>query len=372
MADVLFVAPDLSPGGVGRCVMFITDALPEEGIDTALFLLRRFRGEFKVRNPSVTYALPETPGPWRFRSALPLAFWRLLIHLRNDPPALVCSHGLLCNLLVALASMLSVRKYATVAIEHNSPAAHYSGSAVQRFKRWLARFSYAKHDLVVGVSQGVVRDLSNMFPSLAGKFRHVYNGIPIEEVRRLASCTPSMPPQPGVLEFVAIGRLDELKDFKTLVEAADLLDDPRIAFVVFGDGPERDALQRQIAASSSRSQVILAGHVSNPFPVLARAYAFVSTSRRESFGNAMVEALCLGVPVIAADCPHGPGEILANGQYGVLFPVGDAGALAAAVRRLVDHEGERDRLAQAAAERAAAFSLEQHRRNVAVLFNPLL
>ncbi|OVZ58494.1 glycosyl transferase [Pigmentiphaga sp. NML080357] len=372
MADVLFVAPDLAPGGVGRCVTFIVDALPQEGLETGLFLLRRFNGEYKIRNAPVTHALPAMPAAWRFRSALPLAFWRLLIHLRNEPPALVCSHGLLCNTLVAVASMLSMRKYATVAVEHNSPWAHYSGSPLQRLKRWLAHFSYSRHDVVVGVSKGVVRDLSTMFPSLAGKFRHVYNGIPVDEVRRLASCAPSTPLQPGVLQFVSIGRLDALKDFKTLVDAAEILDDPRIAFTIFGDGPERKTLQQRIAASSSRSKVTLAGHVSNPFPALARAYAFISTSRRESFGNAMVEALSLGVPVIAADCPHGPAEILANGRYGVLFPVGDATALAAAIRRLIDHRQEHDRLALVAPGRAAAFSLEQHRRNVAALFNPLL
>ncbi|MDX3905549.1 MAG: glycosyltransferase [Pigmentiphaga sp.] len=372
MADVLFVAPDLSPGGVGRCVTFIADALPLEGLETDLFLLRRFSGEYKVSNSNVTHALPVITTPWRFRSALPLAFWRLLIHLRNEPPAVVCSHGLLCNTLVAVASTLSMRRYATVAVEHNSPSVHYSGSALQWMKRWLARYSYARHDLVVGVSKGVVRDLSAMFPSMAGKFRHVYNGIPLDQVRRLASCTRPPAGDPGIFHIVAIGRLDALKDFNTLIEAAEILDDPRIAFTILGDGPERTALQRRISASRSRSKVTLAGYVANPFPVLAHAYAFVSTSRRESFGNAMVEALCLGVPVIAADCPHGPAEILADGRYGMLFPVGDACALAAAVLRLVEDPDQHERLATMAPDRAAEFSLEQHRRSVAALFNPLL
>ena len=84
----------------------------------------------------------------------------------------------------------------------------------------------------------------------------------------------------------------------------------------------------------SRTTVRLAGHIDNPFPTIARAGAFALTSVRESFGNVLVEALCLGVPVISTDCPHGPAEILDAGRYGLLVPVGDAPALAAAVRRL--------------------------------------
>ncbi|GAA4330578.1 glycosyltransferase [Pigmentiphaga soli] len=371
MADVLFVAPDLAPGGVGRCVAFIVDALPGHGLETGLFLLRRHRQAYAVANSRVAHALAGTPPGWRLRASLPLALWRLLRHLRRDPPAVVCSHGLMCNLLVAAARLLSRQRFASVAFEHNSPAVCYSGSALRRAARWAVRLAYPRHSLVVGVSRGVARDLAAMFPALRRKCRHLYNGVPLDEVRRQGAGAGPAPP-PGVLQVVCIGRLDVNKDYATLVEAARLLDDPGIAFTVLGDGPQREALQRQLAARPSRSRVTLAGHADNPFPILARAGLFVSTSLRESFGIALVEALCLGVPVIAADCPHGPAEILAGGRYGVLVPMRDAAALAAAIRRLADDPAERRRLAEEGPARAAAFSLDQHCRNAASLFNPLL
>ena len=132
------------------------------------------------------------------------------------------------------------------------------------------------------------------------------------------------------------------------------------------------ALQRRIEQRPSRTRVTLAGHIDNPFPMLAGAGAFASTSLRESFGNVLVEALCLGVPVISTDCPHGPAEILDAGRYGLLVPVGDAAALADAVRRLADDAEMRQRLAEQGPARADFFSLERHCLNVIALFEPLL
>ena len=78
------------------------------------------------------------------------------------------------------------------------------------------------------------------------------------------------------------------------------------------------------------------GFIDNPFPYLGRADLFVQASRYEGFGMALLEALSLGVPVVATDCPHGPREILANGRYGKLVPVDDIEALAKAMDQTLD------------------------------------
>jgi glycosyltransferase involved in cell wall biosynthesis len=372
MVDVLFIAPDLAPGGVGRCVATIVDTLPQHGLETALFLLRRHAGAHAIANPRLTYGLSGTPTGWRFRAELPWALWRLLRHLSHDPPAVVCAHGLLCNVAVAGMRLLWPSKFASVAFEHNCPAVSYSGSSIRRLKRLLVRLAYPRHDLVVGVSRGVVRDLTALVPAVRRKCRYLYNGIPLDDIRRRSLHYVAAEPAPGVLQVVSIGRLDKTKDHATLIDAAALLDDPRIAFTIVGDGPEMNDLRRRLAARPSRSKVTLAGHMQNPFPILARAGLFVSTSQRESFGIALVEALCLSVPVIACDCPHGPAEILADGVYGVLVPVGDASAVARAIRSLADDPGERSRLSRLGPSRAELFSLERHCSSVADLFHRLL
>ncbi|WP_447920918.1 glycosyltransferase [Achromobacter aegrifaciens] len=371
MPDVLFVAPDLH-GGVGRCVAFIVDALPEQGVDSALFLLRSRIREYPVSNPKVTRALPVNESPAALRLMLPLAFFRLLRQIRRDKPAIVCSHGLLCNMLVIAAKKLLRGKFSTVAFEHSSPAIHYGASRMRRLKCWLVSQTYRRHDAVVGVSRGVKEDLVSMFPPLRGKVHTIYNGVPLDNVRQQGGRPADDAAEPAPYHVVAVGRLEAVKDYATLIDAAALLDDPGIRFTILGEGSEHAALQKRIDESGSRSPVTLAGHIDNPFPVIARAGAFALTSLRESFGNVLVEALCLGVPVISTDCPHGPAEILDSGRYGLLVPVGDAAALAEAVRRLAYDAEMRERLAMQGPERADAFSLERHCRNVIALFRPLM
>ena len=371
MPDVLFVAPDLH-GGVGRCVAFIVDALPEQGVDSALFLLRSRIREYPVSNPKVTRALPVNESPTALRLMLPVAFFKLLMQIRRDQPAIVCSHGLLCNMLVVAAKKLLRGKFATVAFEHSSPAIHYGASRMRRLKCWLVSQTYRRHDAVVGVSRGVKEDLVSMFPPLRGKVHTIYNGVPLENVRTQGGRGGDDPAQPAPYHVVAVGRLEAVKDYATLIDAAALLDDPGIRFTILGEGSEHAALQKRIDERGSRSPVTLAGHIDNPFPVIAGAGAFALTSLRESFGNVLVEALCLGVPVISTDCPHGPAEILDSGRYGLLVPVGDAVALAEAVRRLAYDAEMRERFAEQGPERADAFSLERHCRNVIALFRPLM
>ncbi|CAB3687931.1 D-inositol-3-phosphate glycosyltransferase [Achromobacter pulmonis] len=371
MPDVLFVAPDLH-GGVGRCVAFIADALPERGVEASLFLLRSRNREYPVANPRVTRALPVIESPTALRLRLPLAFARLLAQIRRERPAIVCSHGLLCNMLVVLAKKVLRGDFATVAFEHSSPAIHYGASRMRRLKCWLVSQTYRRHDAVVGVSRGVKEDLVSMFPPLRGKVRTIYNGVPLDDVREQSVGGAAPAPAGAPYHVVAVGRLEAVKDYATLIDAAALLDDPGIRFTILGEGSEHGALQRRIDARPSRSPVTLAGHIDNPFPVIAGAGAFALTSVRESFGNVLVEALCLGVPVISTDCPHGPAEILDAGRYGVLVPVGDAAALAAAVRRLAYDGKMRERLAAEGPARADAFSLERHCRDVIDLFQPLM
>ncbi|WP_313622658.1 glycosyltransferase [Achromobacter sp.] len=371
MPDVLFVAPDLH-GGVGRCVAFIVDALPEQGVDSALFLLRSRNREYPIANPKVTRALPIMESPTKLRLMLPVAFFQLLKQIRRDKPAIVCSHGLLCNMLVVLAKKILRGKFSTVAFEHSSPAIHYGASKMRRLKCWLVSQTYRRHDAVVGVSRGVKEDLVSMFPPLRGKVHTIYNGVPLDNVRRQGAQTHAAADVDSSLQVVAVGRLEAVKDYATLIDAAALLDDPRISFTILGEGSEHAALQKRIDDKPSRSAVTLAGHIDNPFPMIAGAGAFALTSVRESFGNVLVEALCLGVPVISTDCPHGPAEILDAGRYGLLVPVGDAEALAEAVRRLAYDGAMREKLAAEGPERADAFSLERHCRNVIELFQPLM
>jgi glycosyltransferase involved in cell wall biosynthesis len=371
MLDILFVSPDLHRGGVGRCVSFVVDAPTADGATVGLFLARGRDDAYPVRNPRVVQALGVIESSIGLLARLPYVAWRLYRTVKREQPKVVCTHGLLCNAMIIPIKWLLGNRFRTVAFEHNSPSTHYATTRFGGLKRALLSYCYRRHDRIVGVSQGVTRDLESMFPALRGRCHHIYNGISLELVRQMVQVAAAMPVSP-TFRIVALGRLVEAKDYPTLISAVAILNDPEVVVDIIGDGPDRALLEAQIAREPSQTKINFLGHLDNPFPNLESADLFVLPSKRESFGNVLVEALALGKPIVAADCPSGPGEILDRGRYGVLVPVSDPAAMAAAFRRLIDDAPARAKLAAGGPQRAADFSLESHCVAVFDLFRPLM
>ena len=219
---------------------------------------------------------------------------------------------------------------------------------------------------IVAVSHGVAEDLAQACAVPAERVTVIGNPIldASFERARLARCDHPWfapggepgSPQPPV--FVAVGRLVEQKDPATLLAAFALRrrhGPARLAFL--GAGPLAAALQSQAAALDVAADVAFLGYQANPLPFIRQAAALVLSSRYEGLGNVLIEALGCGTPVISTDCPFGPAEILRHGRHGCLVPVGDAAALAQAMRRDLRAEfpaaGLRARAAEFTVERCA-------------------
>jgi glycosyltransferase involved in cell wall biosynthesis len=182
----------------------------------------------------------------------------------------------------------------------------------------------------------------------------------------LAALEPP-PPWPDALPrpsdeaplVVAIAALTREKGIDVLLEAAALLrlDWPALRWLVLGEGDERTALRAQRHALGLDRVVELPGHVARPEGVLSRATVAVQPSRHEGFGSVVLEAMALGVPVVASAVGGLP-EALAGGG-GVLIPPNDPAALARTVAELLG-DPER-RVAIAAVGRLAARDFDVER-----------
>jgi glycosyltransferase involved in cell wall biosynthesis len=137
--------------------------------------------------------------------------------------------------------------------------------------------------------------------------------------------------------------------------------------VIYGDGPDRDALRRLADELGLGGRVELPGYVAAPWDAYAKASCFALTSRSEAFGNVVVEALASGLPVVSTDC-GGPTEILESGRFGEIVPVGRPDALAAAIGRALDQPGDpAPRIA-----RAHTFAVEAIVKRYIALFDDIL
>ena len=126
-----------------------------------------------------------------------------------------------------------------------------------------------------------------------------------------------------------------------------------------GKGVERERLEKLSVALNLTEDVIFLGFHHNPFKFMRKAHLFCTATRYEGLGNALIEAMALGLPVIATDCRSGPGEILKQGEYGLLVPTEDSGAMAEAILKVLSERPLRKRLSDLSIKRAEDFNPEK-------------
>lgn len=138
---------------------------------------------------------------------------------------------------------------------------------------------------------------------------------------------------------VAAGRLDENKNHAMLIHAfAKIAEEyPAVNLIIYGEGELRPALESLVEEKGLGDRVFLPGSVDDIASHICKARIFALTSNTEGMPNSIMEAMALGIPVIATDCPcGGPAALIENEVNGLLVPVGDAFALADAFRRIFE------------------------------------
>jgi glycosyltransferase involved in cell wall biosynthesis len=197
-----------------------------------------------------------------------------------------------------------------------------------------ARLFYPWADGIIAVSQGVAEDLANVTQIPKERIDLIYNPVITPEIFTKAKEPVNHPwfqlGEPPVI--LAVGRLYPQKDYPTLIRAfAQVRQVRHTRLVILGEGPEADSLNNLIRELGLEEDVAMLGFADNPYAYMAKAAVFVLSSAWEGFGNVLVEALALGTPVVSTNCESGPSEILANGKYGDLTPVGDRKQMAEAI-----------------------------------------
>ena len=243
-------------------------------------------------------------------------------------------------------------------------SSHVAASRIAPVLRWITRMSYPKAEQVVAVSRGVQQDLSQNYAVPASKISVIGNAIDEARLTRLSTEAPPFPLPDDFL--LGMGRLVPNKNFSLVLEAyAAASEAPPL--VLLGQGPEEDALRAQAARLGIEDRIQFAGFIENPYPIMARARALVTASRAEGFPNTIIEAITLGCPVIATDCPYGPADVITGPvssappwpeqANGILIAMEDQAAMTAAIETLVDDD-VRDHYAKRAKERSSAYGHE--------------
>jgi glycosyltransferase involved in cell wall biosynthesis len=335
---LLFYVPSLAGGGAERLLALLASALTQRGHDIVFLVDTQSAENAGFLDPGVRQV---QLGPNHFANVMALA--RLLRELKPD-----VSLSALCgqNLKHMLAAMLAGRLSRAVQSYHG----FFEGEP-----RLLSRLSYLLTPVssrlmarTVCVSETLRAELLRRFHASVPRTVRIYNGVPGARGTDIAT-GPRENVHPIIL---ACGRFSPDKNYPFRVRAFARVTNPDTRLVILGEGPERQAIEAEIARLNLRDRVSLPGYC-DPAPWYERASCFAMTSTRETFGLVVVEALAAGLPVVTT-ASGGPEEILENGRYGCIVKEADETAFAAAIDAALADPG--DRAARIA--RAQEFSMD--------------
>ena len=327
--DITIFLRCLYGGGAERIMLNLARGFIQRGLKVDL-VLARAEGDYLSQVPPEIRVV-DLKAKW-----MPSSLPKLAKYLKQEHPTTLfaalhypCEIALWAKRLAGVSTRVIVSEHNTLSQEAKripKASVYLTPLAAKLFYPWA--------DGIIAVSEGTAQDLSQVTNIPSERIQVIYNPVATPEIFTQAREPVEHPwfksGEPPVI--LAVGRLYPQKDYPVLIRAFAQVRKVRPArLVILGDGPEKQNLQTLIHELGIEADVALLGFVENPYAYMARAGVFTLSSAWEGLPTVIIEAMAVGTPVISTNCKSGPAEILADGKYGLLTPVGDSKAMAEAI-----------------------------------------
>lgn len=371
MIKILFFLPSLAGGGAERTIINIANGLKKDTFDVYLVVINcpksgSYRDEYSgfinsdVHIVNLSVELKKSN------------YIRILLKLRTVicslSPDIVMSTMLKANILISAALLCSGFRGKCIFRESNNRTKEIKNL----FAKLLIKKIYNNADMIVALSHGVGDDLQRFLSVKRDKIRIIYNPVDLNDIKKNITGVRIS----GIDEkvhMIAVGRLHPQKDYPTMIKALSYLKDKyNFDMLILGRGPCEKSIRKIIQDTGLDNHISMIGFQSNPYQYLAQADIFVLSSVGEGFGHVIIEAMACGAAVVATDCEYGPGEIITDGENGLLVPTGDEIQLAKAIETLIRDKSFRIRLSRNGKRRSLDFSCDKIVSQYADLFKSLL
>jgi len=340
---ICHVVLSLRPGGLENGVVNVINGLPSPQFQSSVICLQE-SGEFaeRIKDRSVE-VVPMGLKPGND----PKMPFQVASVLRRLKPHIVHTRNIEAFFYGAVAAKIA-------RVPHVIHSEHGRTFPETRLRSWVQRALVRGTDCTFAVTARLREDLVRYIGLPASRIEVLYNGVDLGKFS--AARPPRAPDAP--IRIGSVGRMVPVKNYPLLLEAlAKLPADCRWTCRLVGDGPERDRLRTIALQLGLQDRVEFLGHREDVAALLQEMDIFVLPSISEGMSNTLLEAMAAGAAAIASDV-GGNSEIVANGASGLLFPSGDAATLGEHLARLINDEGLRTRLCNAARERMhAEFSI---------------
>lgn len=316
--NILFVSISLRFGGAERCMSLLANEFVRQGHSVNFVLTdEEVTPAYELDDSIRVYSL----GGIRFNrlstSVKPLIRLRHLFKILS--PNVIVSF--FSNTAVfALLSQIGLR-IPVVFSERNDPAVN-SNSWQHRFFRaillkWARYFVFQTKGARAFYGQKVLDKSSIILNPINAQLSH--SGFTYQNKKET---------------IVSVGRLNPQKNQMLLIDAFSRIaqEFSEYKLIIWGEGPLRDTLEEHIMELGLSERVFLPGNSSNIFDEISSCSLFVLSSDYEGLPNALIEAMCLGLPCISTDCsPGGARELIVDGENGLIVPCRNPEALAKAI-----------------------------------------
>lgn len=361
---ITFLLHSFCIGGVEKVTINLANELAKNEIVTEIIVLED-KGELKEYiNPNVVIRNLNSK---RARYCI----LKLAKYLHTEKPNWLILPKEYLAILGIISKYLFLSRTKILICFHTNLSTHtkYSKSSFEKVIPYILRLLLPiVSDEIVAVSESIADDVSSFLRIKRKKLKVIYNPVVSQElyIKSLERIDHPWFIKDTIPIIITIARLTKAKNIPLLIEAFHLIRKKRnVRLVIIGEGEEREKIEGLVEKLGIREDVWLAGSKRNPLPYLARSRLFVLSSIWEGLPTSIIEALALGIPVVATNCVGGIREILENEEYGLLVHREDKEMLAKKILLLLDQNVDKGRLQ----ERASVFSVDNAANKYLELFN---
>lgn len=320
---IVFTLASLGSGGAERVVSLLANRMNALGHQIEIVCLK-YDDVYYQTDEGVKVVLAEHLG-----KSIPELKW-LRMHVRKEKPDVVIAftEGVYC---FTIAAMLGT-KIPVIASERLDP------SAMTWKRNMLKRLLLPYADWLVVQTQSI----KSCFPkSIQKKTSVIYNPVNDEVFNQESEMRIANSFELKSNRIVSVARLFPQKDQQMMIRAFAIVADefPDWQLVIFGEGPLRDSLQLIIDSLQLTDRVLLPGRTDHVIDELRKSKIFCLSSDYEGMSNSMIEAICVGLPIVSTRV-SGTDELIRDGVNGYVVDLGNTDALANALERLMADEAK--------------------------------
>lgn len=328
---LLLFVPTLECGGTEKYISLFCNHINTDKFEVTLVVLNNPHPFYEINYATKVIDLQV--------KRVSRSFFRIKKIIKEQQPDIIFSAANHLNLLFALCGRSLTKKIPVIARESSIVSINNRRAKFPIIYNWLVKKFYQRLDFILCQSLYMKQDLIKNFNIPENKTTVIHN--PVEEVQLNNSALHTNTGK--IVKFITVARLSAEKGIDRLIRSVASFS-LSYQYFIFGEGDKRKELQAQINALQLGDKIFLCGEKVNPWHNMGDADLFLSGSYYEGFPNALLEAVALGIPVIAFDSPGGTKEIISNGENGVLVSDNDENAFTIAIENALQSKFDRAKI----------------------------